>query len=283
MKLYNILAIALIAMATFSCNDDTEETQTFGTFQLQFDNMVGSDQMQLAEAGSTDYMYTTNSGEPFNISLFGYYISKVTLEGPDGEFYEDEINVSASAADVRGYYHVLESDASSGYITLENVPAGNYNKVTFTIGVDEDGVEDGAAGGVLDPAEGAWFWNWNAGYIGFAMEGGAQNSGQERVEGDGWVIHENSFALHVGGWKDIEPEEGETQKFVNNVRTITLDFDSSVRVADDLEPNAHIVVDVLKVLDDVDFSSTYSVHAPKLGQPFADLLPETFILDHIHQ
>ncbi len=282
------LLLALIATIVLfsSCEENGEENpETFGTFQLEFDNVVGSQNMSLSDPGSGDYMYTTDSGEPFNLTLFGYYISKIKLEGPNGELYEDEVNVSANADEVKGYYHVLESNASSRFITLDDVPAGSYNKVTFTVGVEEDGVQEGAAGGVLDPAEGAWFWNWNAGYIGFAMEGGAQNSGQEEVVGDGWTIHEHSFSFHVGGWKDVEPAEGEDQKFVNNVKTVTLDFDSNVSVAENLSPNAHIIVDALKILDGVgvDFSTTYSVHAPKLGQPFAEFIPDTFILDHIHQ
>ncbi|UII32763.1 hypothetical protein LVD17_02815 [Fulvivirga ulvae] len=284
MKLYNLLVMTLMALVLLACNDDdSDDAQSFGTFQLEFDHRVGDKQMQLSEAGSADYVFSTGSGEAFNLTLFGYYVGKIKLEGPNGELYEDEISITA--AEVKGYYHVLQNEASSKYITLENVPAGTYNKVTFIIGVEEDGVEEGAAGGVLDPAEGAWFWNWNAGYIGFAIEGAAENSAQEKVEGDGWVIHEKSFSLHVGGWKDVEPVTGESQKFVNNVKTVTLDFDSEIRVAENLEPNAHIIVDLLKVLDgaDIDFSTTYSVHSPKAGQPLANVIPDVFILDHTHQ
>ncbi|MEL6485364.1 MAG: MbnP family protein, partial [Bacteroidota bacterium] len=162
----------------------------------------------------------------FNITTFRYYISKVKLEGPDGEVFEDEMNVSANADDVRGFYLVNEADASSKFITLKDIPAGRYNKITFTIGIGEEGIEEGAAGGILDPAEGAWFWNWNAGYIGFAIEGGAANSGQERVEGDGWLIEEKSFALHIGGWKEITPADGESFVITQYVKDIAGNLDS---------------------------------------------------------
>ena len=286
MKLKKPLAFAAILILFAACDsDDSTDPQTFGTFEVKFDNVVGSETMSLEAEGSTNYKYTTSSDEPFNLTSFGYYISKIKLEGPNGELYEDEMNVSANADEVKGYYHILESENSSQFVKLKNIPAGTYDKITFTVGIEEDGVQEGAAGGILDPAEGAWFWNWNAGYIGFSMEGMAQNSGQERAEGDGWVVYENSFEFHIGGWKEVSPEPGEPQKFVNNVRTITLDFDSNIRVAENLEPQAHIVVDALKVLNGVgiDFSATYAVHAPILGKPFAEHIPEAFILDHTHQ
>lgn len=279
------MGLAALSMLIFSCGSDDEAPAIEGTFVVEFDNMVGSKQMSLSEAGSNDFPFTTGEGQPFNLTLFGYYVSKIKLEGPNGELYEDEMKVSANAAEVKGYYRVLESDAASQYITLRNVPTGKYDKITFTVGVGEDGVQEGAAGGILDPAAGAWFWNWNAGYIGMTMEGVSPDSPQEEVQGDGWVIYPHSFAVHIGGWKDIAPTEGETQKFYNNVKTITLAFDSPVTVSDQLEPEAHIIMDVLKLLDGagLDFSSTYAVHSPAGGKVFADQLDKAFILDHIHQ
>ncbi len=283
-KYINLLALTALVYLMSACQqDDPVNPQSSGTFTLEFDNRVGAKPLTLETAGSENYMYTTTSGQAFNLTTFGYYISKIKLEGPDGAIYEDEMKVSPNADEVKGYYQVLQSNAGTHFIELKNVPAGTYNKVTFTVGIDEDGVKQGAAGGILDPAEGAWFWNWNAGYIGFAMEGGSPNSAQEAVAGDGFTIPAKSFALHIGGWKDVSATTGEEQKFVNNVKTITLGLDSDIMVSEKLAPNAHIVVDVLKVLGDVDFATTYAVHSPKPGQPFAARIPQAFILDHTHQ
>ncbi len=280
MNYKNIWAIALLAILSFSCNEDNVDPTETGSFQIFFDNKIGASEVNLKEAGSTTYDYETAHGERFNVSSLGYYVSKIRLSGSDGSFYEDEVSIDASQAD--GYYHILESIAGSGNISLQNVPAGKYEQITFTIGVEEDGVQEGAAGGVLDPASGAWFWNWNAGYIGFAIEGNAENSGQEFVDwGNGFETQAGTFALHVGGWKDVEDNEN----FVNNVKTITLDFGTPVSVTEELAPLAHIVVDAMKVLDgaEVDFSTTYSIHAPKAGKPFADRLSEMFVVHHVHQ
>ncbi len=276
MNYKNLWAIALVTLFFFSCSDDDPTTpEETGTFQLFFDNKVGASEVTLREAGNTTFDYETADGQRFNVSTLGYYVSKIRLTGPDGAFYEDEVSVNASEA--KGYYHVLESVAGSGTISLENVPAGTYDQVVFTIGVDEDGVQEGAAGGVLDPVNGAWFWNWNAGYIGFSIEGNAENSGQVQTD----FSDQGTFVLHVGGWKEVADNEN----FVNNVRTITLDFGTTVSVSKELSPLAHVVVDAMKILDgaEVDFSTTYSVHAPKLGALFADELSEMFMLHHVHQ
>lgn len=280
MKIYKLIALLALIGTIVSCKNDDPNPEEFGTFQLYFDNKVGQNELVLSEPGSTTYDYETANGEKFNMSLLGYYVSKIKLEGPNGELFEDEVSVSASES--KGYYQVLENDASTHNIVVENVPAGTYNKVTFTIGVEEDGIQEGALGGVLDPANGAWFWNWNAGYIGLAMEGTAENSPQQYVDwGGGAETQEKTFAIHIGGWKEVSGNEN----FVNNVRTITLDFGTTVSVSEELSPNAHIITDVLKLLDgaNIDFSSTYSVHAPKAGNPFANQLSNAFQVNHVHQ
>lgn len=280
---------ALSMLMVTSCkkddeDDDTTIPQTYGTFSMSFENKVGDNALSLTTPPSTNYPYTAN-GEAFNITSFGYYINSIVLEGPNGERFEDPMNVSANASEVKGYYQVIEGETASKTITLKDVPSGKYNKVTFKIGISEDGVQEGAAGGILDPANGAWFWNWNAGYIGMAMEGYAENSPfQETDFGGGVVYYDNAFFLHVGGWKDIPADSTGVVKFVNNVKTITLSLGVDATVDENKEPNAHIIFDIKKVLDmgQIDFSTTYSVHSPAKGQPFAQHFHHAFSVDHVH-
>ena len=281
MKILKLLAAFAPMLILSSCNEDGDvEPQEVGTFQLYFDNKVGSSDITLKDPGSTDYDFETTSGELFNISKLGYYVSKISLSGPSGEVFEDEVLVNAGES--KGYYHVLEGTSTSQNILLENVPAGTYDQVTFTIGVAEDGVQEGALGGVLDPANGGWFWNWNAGYIGLIVEGNAKNSGQEYVDwGNGSETLAKTFSFHIGGWKDVPDNEN----FVNNVQAITVDFGTTVTVGEELSPLVHVVVDVMKMLEgaSVDFSTTYSVHSPKGGKVFADQLDQVFSVHHVHQ
>ncbi|MGB3848451.1 MAG: MbnP family protein [Tunicatimonas sp.] len=277
--------VVLIILLFTACQENDEAPATTGAFSVEFDNYVGDQAMQLDPVGDTNYRYTTGAGQAFNLSTFRYYISGIRLEGPDGTVYEDNMNVSPDADQVKGYYLVQESEAYSHFVSLKDVPAGQYNKITFTLGIPEEGMSEGAGGGILDPAEGAWFWNWNAGYINLGIEGTAAASAQQKVEGDGFTIEPNTFALHVGGWKEVDPSVPNSDRFVNNIRTVTLDFGTSVTVSDDLKPEAHVVLDVLQILDGakLDFSQTYSVHSPKPGQAFADQIPTAFSIDHVHQ
>ena len=278
MKFHFGMAALLGVASLVAC--DVEETPQAGTFRLYFDNRVGEDEVTLREAGSQEYDYTTADGQQFNLSTFRYYLGKVILTGPDGAYFEDEIKVSAEGTE--GYYLVNEADPSTHTILLEDVPAGNYNAVQFIIGVDESAVTEGAAGGILDPAAGAWFWNWNSGYIAFGLEGNALNSGQEYVDwGGGITTPAGTISYHIGGWKDV----AENENFVNNIQTVSLDFGTTVAAGDDLTPMVHMVVDALKVLNNtqVNFETTYVVHSPRAGKPFADNLPAMFTIQHVHQ
>lgn len=286
-SIYNIffilLTISLFGLTSCSKDDDTTELES-GTMSLLLDNRLGDRSISLKAAGDRSFEYTDENGQEINISRYAYYISAIELSGPDGTMHVDPLNVSANADEVTGYYHVISDDPNSNVINLTNVEAGTYDKVRFTIGVEESGVQEGAAGGVLDPAEGAWFWNWNAGYIGLGVEGNASNSGQGYTDwGNGFETLEGTFAIHVGGWKDVDPEPGEDPVFVNNTRVIELDFGSSLKIQDGLTPNAHIHVNFDELLKGVDYSTTYSIHRPDLGTPFADKFNKVFELDHVHQ
>lgn len=271
MKFIKIIALAILATVFTSCSKEKEEPQakTKGTFEIGFESKVGAKGLTLKEKGSTDYNYQTKSGQKFNLSTFRFYLTKIKLEGPNGAKFEDVVETSTTGT--KGVYLYQANKSHSSVISLKDVPGGKYNKITFTLGIPESIVKEGAVGGMLDAKNtDAWFWNWNAGYIAMGIEGMAEKSLDPNSK--------NKFAVHIGGWK-------ETGKLVNNIKTITLNFDSDVNVADDVNPHAHVLVDILKVLDgaNIDFSTTYSVHAPKKGQPFANQLSKAFILDHVHQ
>lgn len=283
---YSLFSIVAFLFLFTACNNDDDDAAVKGdgTLSIFMDNKLGSTSVKIRDAGDRTFDYTDEDGQEINISTYAYYISAIELEGPDGTKHVDPLNVTANEDEVTGYYHVISSKENSNVINLTDIEAGTYNKIRFTVGVDESGVQEGAAGGVLDPAKGAWFWNWNAGYIGFGLEGNASNSGQEYVDwGNGFETLEGTFAIHVGGWKDVEPAPNEDPKFVNNLKVIELDFDSSIKIEEGMSPQAHINVKFEEMLKGVDFMTTYAVHRPDLGKPFAERLQDVFELDHVHQ
>ena len=283
-KLLYYLLVSLFIIT--SCNNDDDaplQPQGPGEFEIEFDNIARIDgtvrQLRLADIGDENYDYENGMGQPFNITLLRYFITKIKLEGPNGEAYEDQM--SASVSDTKGYYLVDEADPNSQFITLKDVPAGKYNKVTFTVGVDEDGVMEGAAGGVLDPATNNMFWNWNAGYIAVKFEGqssvslGGANGETIKPE------NANGAVYHVGGWKDVEGTG-----FTYNNKALTYEFDVDVTAGVGKKPHVHMFFDVLKMLDSkntIDFTGNNNVHKPVDGTSVAENLIDAFAFDHVHE
>ena len=276
-NLQYILCSLIILLFTFSaCKKDEVET-TYGQFSLNFDNVVGSDELVITAEADNTFPYSNQMSQTFNVQMLGYYISRIELKGPNGAYYEDEVTTGPTSDEVNGFYHVLESDISTQLVTLEKVPTGTYNQVTFTLGVEADYVQQGATGGVLDPANGGWLWNWDAGYIGWGYEGRSPESPAVA----GTFNPDNSIKAHIGGWKEIAGNAAMT----NNVQRITLDFPSTADVSEGGNPRAHIVMDLLKALDGhhgIDFSSTYAIHTPAAGTDIAHNLKTAFEVDHIH-
>ncbi|MDX1447023.1 MbnP family protein [Lishizhenia sp.] len=279
-NIITILAVALVAMACEKEDIKQNQEEHKGEILVNFDMKAGTSPLQLRASGDTvNYDYSTALNQAFNISNFGFYVSAFTLSGPNGESYTQKMEATAEGA--QGYFRVEASDLATSFINLENIPEGTYDEISFTIGVGEEGVQSGASGGVLDPANGAWFWNWNAGYIAMKVEGSAADSPQQFVDqGNGSSIPAKRIEFHVGGWKDVDGS-----MFVNNLKTLTLDFGSPILIGEKYAPEAHVVVDVLPFFNasSNDFTSTYSVHSPMAGAPFAATFTEMFVMDHVHQ
>lgn len=273
----------LISIITFfSCGDD--ETTTTGSMEVEFDNIAIvngiQQQLSLVTPGSTSYGYTNSLGQKFNINLLRYYISAIELESTDGKVYKDVLEVSATGS--KGYYLIDEANPSSQVVELTNIPAGKYNKITFTVGVDSSGVLNGAVGGALDPGTSKMFWNWNSGYIALKIEGqsDASNGG---VSGAETVTNTNpnGMAYHIGGWKNIPGTA-----FVYNNKRISFDFDTDATVDAKSSPHVHMTFDVMGLFNGhhkVDFTGNHNVHKPSDGVDMAHNMEEAFNFDHIHQ
>jgi len=283
MKKFLFMTAVFGALFFSACKDD-DDISAPGTLEVAFDNIAlinnVQQQLSLATPGSTNYIYTNGMGQKFNINLLRYYISAIELDGPNGEHYHDHLE--ATAAGTKGYYLVDESIPASQVISLDEIPAGEYNKITFTVGIDSTGIANGAAGGVLDPATCKMFWNWNSGYIAVKYEGQSDVSnggvtGAETITGD----NAHGMAYHIGGWKNIPGGV-----FVYNNKRLTYTFDTVVKVESKLSPELHMVFDVQKMFGAhhaIDFTGNHNVHKPIDGANVADNLEHAFAYDHVHQ
>lgn len=286
MKLFKFLP--LFALLTFvACDDETPATETTppGSIELQFDNVFGegADQMDLtlAAVGDTEYPFSNDMEQGFNVTFLRYFVSDIVLHNTDGN--DHQIEMSADADGATGYFLIREESSASQFVGLDDVPAGDYDAVSFTIGIDSAGVLEGAAGGILDPVTNQMFWSWNAGYVAVKLEGQSPASPGRAFGNTIDTSVTGGFAYHIGGWK----ERTGTPLAYNN-RRVRLEFFDNAKVGEDLAPHVHIEFDVKQLLgaeNDIDFSRANSVHSPAdtraLGLP--DNMAKAFRFDHLHQ
>lgn len=282
-KLTFFTLFSLFLFTACNNNDDNPTPSGVGTLEVEFDNLAIINgiqrQLSLQEVGSSDYNYQNGMGQDFNITFLRYFISNIVLEGPNGERFEDPRVVEATASS--GYYLIDEATPASQLVKLEAIPAGEYNKITFMVGVSEEGVKEGAAGGALDPATNGMFWNWNSGYVAIKLEGQSAVSAGGAIGNTIQPENGKGIVYHVGGWKDIEGTA-----FVNNNQTLSYSFDVNAKVAEGQAPHVHMIFDVLQLLDgknQVDFTGNNNVHKPTDGKPMAENLEGAFAFDHLHQ
>jgi hypothetical protein len=254
-SIFMMASCLLLSVSMIGCSDD--ETPSKGSITLEFDNVVGEADLEL---NTTDEPYTNAAGESYKVTTLKYYVSSIKLHRADGTIFEDEV----SATGDKGYYLIDESDAESREVTLSNVPAGDYDQITFTIGVDASKVDEGAQAGALDPVNGM-FWSWNSGYIFLKLEGTSSSSSDEN----------NLIMYHVGGY--TEP---------NNIRTKTISTgDHVATVRGNLTPEVHLIIDVNKFFDapnQISFENAPVRHMPADNVVVAENYVNTFIVDHVH-
>ncbi|EDO26060.1 predicted protein [Nematostella vectensis] len=109
-----------------------------------------------------------------------FYVSNIKLQKADGSWWVEP----------NSYYLICNScqDASDKYIMVNDIPAGEYVAMEYTMGVDSIMNVSGAHTGALSFANGM-FWDWNTGYIMMKAEGKSPNSPN------------GNFQLHFGGFQ----------------------------------------------------------------------------------
>jgi hypothetical protein len=264
MKLtYNIYTLLLLSSASIflSCEDDDISPNETGSIKIEFDNHVGEEDLVL----NTDYV--NSSGETFRITRLNYYISNIKLTTSSGT----EFIVPQDSS----YFLIMEDHAESQIITINNVPAGDYNEISFTIGVDSlrSTMDVSKRPGVLDPAQGhdGMYWTWNSGYIFFKMEGTSPVAPADQ---------ENKFYYHIGGYGGFDSPT------LNNIRETSVSLGSArAEVRSNKIPEVHLHADVQEFFKTpnqfkiADYSLVmFSDFSTKISENYVNM----FKYDHVH-
>lgn len=212
---------AVLALTTiFACsNEDSEAISGTGKLSVEFDNSFGSNDLILSTQPNT-----TSQGEMLKISTVKYIVSNIVLTNEDGTTFTYPKSES--------YFIVDETDAVSRFLELENIPAGNYAKIKFGIGVDQAQFNLGATGQgdflALAQTE-DMLWSWSAGYKFVALEGNFTSSA---------VTTEAPFMVHTG-------QTGTDYNYTD----VTLNLPVKAIVRTNITPEIHVVADVSKIID----------------------------------
>ena len=258
---YTLTVLLTITFLACSKDDDSSDIpeEGFSEVELFFDNGVNGDQLILGNS------YTNSLGESLTIDRLNYIVSNIVLIKEDGsEFvYPKEDS----------YFLVLQ-EAEVFSIHLENIPTGDYSKIRFGVGVDQERYLEGetAQQEFWDYAsQHNMVWTWSTGYRFINFEGSFSNDDVENIP----------FKVHQG-----------SNTATDNYREVTLDLPTTARVRVDEVPNIHVVSDINTILDGTNKISLYENLNPAGtessimgGEALIDIAENTlsmFVVDHVH-
>lgn len=259
MKFLKYIAVIALTTQIISCtsNNDEEILDGEGTVELKFDNAYNGSDLLLNNTN-----YDAAGTEKIKITAVKYIVSNISLEDSNGTIFTYPKESS--------YYIIDEADANSQKITLSTIPEGDFTKITFGIGVDQETYLKGAEGQgelLAKAQEMGMMWSWQAGYKFFRFEGNYTSS---------TLPTETAFAFHMGS-------HGSN---LDNYKEVTLPFPNSIRVRKEAKPSIHIVANIAKVLDG---ETTFlleeddQIHVDAVKSPqIATNVNQMFMVHHVH-
>jgi hypothetical protein len=263
-QLKNTIAILVITLVLTSCSKDDNNSNTLtgqGKLSVEFDNVFGDANLILNSQANV-----TSQGETLNISDVKYIISNIELTKEDGTVF---VYPKANS-----YFIVSEANLASQVLELENIPAGNYTKIKFGIGVDETQYNAG------ETVQGDFFaaaqnenmaWTWSAGYKHVLFEGMFTSA---------TVATPTVFMVHTG-------KSGANYNYTN----VTLNFPDKALIRTTITPDVHIFANVAKIIDGTNKVKLTDNNMGGMGAMImsGDNLPlitanltDMFTVDHVH-
>ncbi len=250
----NIIATVAIVLTLNSCSKDDEQITGVGSLKLEFDNVYGDADFAMNTA------YTNSNGEVIKASKIKYIVSNIVLTKEDGSTY--------TVPKAESYFIIDEATPSSTLLQVSNIPAANYIKVTYGIGVDKAQFDLGATGqgDFLATAQNAgMMWSWSAGYKFLAFEGTFTSS---------TITTDTMFMLHTG-------QTGTDY----NYTTVSMNLPDKALVRTNITPQVHILANLKQLIDGtnkINFSEGAMVMGgAKLALVTANIA-NVFKVEHVH-
>ncbi|WP_159477314.1 MbnP family protein [Dyadobacter sp. 3J3] len=241
------ILILLAAAALFSsCSNDDDSSESVTPVASQKTTITFD-----ARAGSSDFALNkdfTIGTQVYNFTKLRYWVSNISLTDSKGVEYKvpnsyylmeevGDMDLTGTVNDNNMIYPANKRES----ITLNDIPAGDYKKITFSIGVDPKYNDNlSLQAGELSIASGmsSIAWMWHTSYI-FSSIAGTVKQGTDTA----------TFSSETG--------------LNANFKTVSVEFTSSV----DLSKPVILNVDVTKIFDGVDL-----VKNPKINAASATLM-----------
>jgi hypothetical protein len=248
-------------LASCSNDDNSQIASGNGEMELYFDNSVNGDDLILGAS-----TYTNSNNETLKINRFNYIVSNFVLIKEDGTevIYDKESS-----------YFVISEEAALNTIHLEEIPAGNYTKIRFGLGVDQQRYLQGetAQQSFWDIADANNLtWTWSTGYKFINFEGTFTAP---------TLTGEKTFQVHQG-----------SNTATDNYREITLTLPNTARVRTTESPSVHFIADANKILDGstkIKLSEAMNPAGTSAaimgGEKLISIASNTtsmFVVDHVH-
>jgi hypothetical protein len=217
-KYYVLPLVAFSSLFFTACEEDDDEPlietriveQEVPRYQanITFKEKVNGNDLQM---NTSNKPYTNAAGQSFNVSRLRYLVSDIKFQKADG-----------SSFTIQGYHFVDATDpADDTYMPSAKVPAGDYEKISFTFGFDrEDNVSNAYPD--LNIANWAWPGMLGGGYHFMQLEGDYDSSGTSKF-----------FATHMGTARNntVTPTTYEANHFtavLDTAISVKADFSFSI-------------------------------------------------------
>lgn len=182
--------------------------------------------------------YVNQHGDTLSVDLFRFYMTQIGLT---------RVNSKTTDVCMICSHLVNAEDTASCSFTLD-FPEGNYETLSFILGVDSIANTSGANSGDLDPAKGM-YWAWNTGYIMAKIEGASKVCK---------TLH-HAFEFHIGGY--MPP--------FNTARHIDLLLPATLVISNDKAAHITIKANVAAWFQGVDLAQLNSIVTP--GKPAMEM------------
>ncbi len=151
--------------------------------------------------------YQTTAGQKISVSRLDFLASEIALHRADGVWL----------GQTNWFAYVSARDGKTNF-TLENIPAGNYDRVRFQIGlppqINHADAAQWPAGHPLNPDVNHLYWGWSREYVFLALEGGWQNGASE-----------SGFSFHLATDRELMTIELPVELKMNSSREIQVALD----------------------------------------------------------